>query len=77
MARVTYKGDHAAVFVVVAGVPAVEAKRGEPVDVPDALARDLVESPVWVAADNDKAAKPAKGKTAQQDDPANDAEKEG
>ena len=49
MARVTYKGDHAAVFVVVGGAPIVEAKHGEPVDVPAGLATDLLRSPVWVA----------------------------
>ena len=75
MARVTYKGDHAAVFVVVNGAPAVEAKRGEPVDVPAALARSLVESPVWVEATDDKPAKRHKGATT--DNPANHAEKEG
>ena len=48
MARVTYKGDHAAVFVVVDGAPAVEAKHGEPVDVPAGLATNLLLSPVWV-----------------------------
>lgn len=74
MARVTYKGDHAAVFVVVDGVPAVEAKHGEPVDVPAALAADLVASPVWVAADNDKPAKPKKAKA---DNVADEAGKEG
>lgn len=74
MARVTYRGDHAAVFVVVDGVPAVEAKHGEPVDVPAALATDLLRSPVWAAADDDKPAKPKKAKA---DDPANHAEKEG
>lgn len=73
MARVTYKGDHAAVFVVVDGAPAVEAKHGEPVDVPAALATELLLSPVWVAADD----KPAKPKRAKADDPANHAEKEG
>jgi hypothetical protein len=77
MARVTYKGDHAAVFVVVDGAPTVEAKWGEAVEVPAALARDLLDCPVWHPADDDKAAKPAKGKAAKQDDPANHAEKEG
>jgi len=77
MARVTYKGDHAAVFVVVDGTPTVEAKWGEPVEVSAALARNLTASPVWVAADDDKAAKPAKAKTAKHDDTANHAEKEG
>lgn len=71
MARVTYKGDHAAVFVVVDGAPAVEAKNGEPVDVPAALATDLLLSPVWVAVDD----KPAKPKKAKADDPADTAEK--
>lgn len=72
MARVTYRGDHAAVFVVVDGVPVVEAKHGEPVDVPPALATDLLRSPVWAAADDDKPAKRAKA--AKADDPADTAE---
>jgi hypothetical protein len=75
MARVTYKGDHAAVFVVVNGAPAVEAKRGEPVEVPAGLARSLVDSPVWVEATDDKPAKRHKG--AKTDDPANHAENGG
>ena len=73
MARMTYKGDHAAVFVVVDGAPAIEAKNGEAVDVPPALAAELALSPVWVAVDD----KPAKRKNAKADDPANHAEKEG
>jgi hypothetical protein len=77
MARITYKGDHAAVFVVVDGAPTVEAKWGEVVEVSAALARDLTASPAWVAVEDDKAAKPAKGKAAKQDDPANHADKEG
>ena len=78
MARLTYKGDHAAVFVVVDGAASIEATKGEPVDVPDALVDDLLASEVWVASD-DKAAKPAKGKAAKQqdDDTATSAEKEG
>lgn len=70
MARVTYKGDHAAVFVVVDGAP-IEAVNGEPVDVPAALARDLTTSPVWEAV-SDKTAKRASAKA---DDPAAKAEK--
>ena len=68
MARLTYKGDHAAVFVVVDGAPSVEAKHGEPVEVPADLARRLLDSAVWVAADEDKADKPAKGKAAKDND---------
>lgn len=64
MAQVTYKGDHAAVFVVVDGMPVVEAKNGEPVDVPAALARDLLDSPVWHPV---ATAKPARRKAKAND----------
>lgn len=73
MARLTYKGDHAAVFVVVDGVAIIEAVKGEPVDVPDALADNLLASAAWSEAVATKAAKPGKGKTAN-DDPADPAE---
>lgn len=74
MARLTYKGDHAAVFVVVNGMPTIEATNGQPVEVPDDLAAELLDCPAWHPA-NDKAAKPGKGKTAKHDDPADEAEK--
>lgn len=72
MARLTYKGDHAAVFVVVDGVAIIEAVKGEPVDVPDALADNLLASDAWTDAAATKAAKPGKGKPANDDtaDPA-------
>lgn len=73
MARLTYKGDHAAVFVVVDGVAIIEAVKGEPVDVPDALADNLLASDAWTEAAATKAAKPGKGKPAN-DDPADPAE---
>jgi len=76
MARLTYGGDHAAVFVVVDGSATIEAVKGEPVEVPDDLAENLLTSPVWSeAANNEKAAKPAKAKAAKHDDPADEAEK--
>jgi hypothetical protein len=76
MAQLIYGGDHAAVFVVVDGVATIEAVKGEPVEVPDALADNLLESAAWSPA-SDKAAKPAKAKTAKHDDPADVKAEEG
>lgn len=74
MARMTYSGDHAAVFVVVDQFTTIEAVNGSPVDVPDAIASTLLDSPVWSEAATDKAGKPGKGKPAKIDDPADLAE---
>ena len=62
MAFVIYKGDHAGVVVPVTATVSVEATWGEPVDVPDALADKLVESPAWMKAD--KASKKAAAEAA-------------
>jgi len=75
MARLTYGGDHAAVFVVVDGFATIEAVKGEPVEVPDGLAANLLTSAAWSEAATDKAAKSGKGKAAKHDDPADEAEK--
>lgn len=75
MAQITYSGDHAAVFVVVDQFTTIEAVNGSPVDVPDAIAANLLTSPVWSEADTDKVGKPGKGKPAKNDDPADQAEK--
>lgn len=58
MALVIYKGDHASVVVPVTAMSSVDATWGEPVDVPDALADKLLESPAWMKADT-KASKKA------------------
>jgi hypothetical protein len=75
MARLIYGGDHAAVFVVVDTFATIEAVKGDPVEVPDDLAANLLASGVWSDAATAKVAKSGKGKAAKNDDPADEAEK--
>jgi hypothetical protein len=61
VAHVIYQGDHAAVVVPVTADTSVEATWGEPVEVPDALAENLLTSSAWImpGASGEKKAKKA------------------
>ena len=65
--KVIYKGDHASVIVPVNATQSISATWGEPVDVPDELAENLLTSEAWM-----KAGKEAKKATAQAADSAED-----
>lgn len=51
MALITYIGDHAGVVVPVTATHSVEAKWGEPVEMPAEIAESLLESAAWKKAD--------------------------
>jgi hypothetical protein len=59
--KITYIGHHADGRVILVGEQRVRAPKGQPVEVPDAIAADLLQSPhLWAAADEPKpAGKPA------------------
>jgi hypothetical protein len=54
MAKVTYNGPHDAVEVIDGGVVVATVERGASIEVPDDLAKRLLEQDVWEAADAGK-----------------------
>lgn len=52
MKNIVYLGDHASVFVPISATKTIDAEWGIPVSVEDEVAEALVESGVWILADD-------------------------
>ncbi len=52
MKSIVYMGDHVSVFVPISATATIDAEWGIPVSVEDAVAEALVDSGVWMLADD-------------------------